>query len=110
MNYDALDAQGPRGEVLLRGPQTFQGYYKNEKGARRAGARGRAPLAAAGLARLPPWLLHRAAAADLVRITVPPTHTPARRAAPLTPDPRALQAPRRCWRPTAGSTPATSAC
>ncbi|KAF8060497.1 LACS4 [Scenedesmus sp. PABB004] len=28
MNYDATDAAAPAGEVLLRGPQLFSGYYK----------------------------------------------------------------------------------
>jgi long-subunit acyl-CoA synthetase (AMP-forming) len=28
MNYDALNEAEPAGEVLLRGPQLFSGYYK----------------------------------------------------------------------------------
>lgn len=28
MNYDATNPQQPAGEVLLRGPQLFSGYYK----------------------------------------------------------------------------------
>ncbi len=28
MNYDATDAERPSGEVLLRGPCMFDGYYK----------------------------------------------------------------------------------
>lgn len=30
MNYDALDAERPAGEVLLRGPGLFSGYFKQE--------------------------------------------------------------------------------
>lgn len=37
MNYDALSPEGPRGEILLRGPPTFTGYYKNDKGEGLAG-------------------------------------------------------------------------
>ncbi|KAI5968837.1 hypothetical protein KGF57_000069 [Candida theae] len=29
MNYTSKDAEGPRGELLLRGPQIFKEYYKN---------------------------------------------------------------------------------
>lgn len=29
MNYYATDAEGPRGELLIRGPQIFKEYYKN---------------------------------------------------------------------------------
>lgn len=31
MNYDALGDE-PKGEILLKGDNNFQGYYKNEKG------------------------------------------------------------------------------
>lgn len=31
MNYDALDAEEPKGEVLIRGAALFTGYYKDEK-------------------------------------------------------------------------------
>lgn len=31
MNYTADDAEGPRGELLLRGPQIFKEYYKNSE-------------------------------------------------------------------------------
>ncbi len=30
MKYDALDAEAPAGEILLRGPGLFSGYYKQE--------------------------------------------------------------------------------
>ncbi|KAL6748618.1 hypothetical protein V8C86DRAFT_3146505 [Haematococcus lacustris] len=30
MNYDALDPNEPKGEVLLRGPSLFSGYYKQQ--------------------------------------------------------------------------------
>ena len=30
MNYDALDPVEPKGEVLIRGPLLFQGYYKDK--------------------------------------------------------------------------------
>lgn len=32
MNYDALSETEPAGEVLLRGPQLFSGYYKQVRG------------------------------------------------------------------------------
>ena len=31
MNYDALDAEEPKGEVLIRSPSNFSGYYKDQK-------------------------------------------------------------------------------
>lgn len=30
MNYNALDAEEPKGEVLIRGPANFKGYYKDQ--------------------------------------------------------------------------------
>ena len=30
MNYDALDPEEPKGEVLIRGPLVFSGYYKDQ--------------------------------------------------------------------------------
>ena len=31
MNYDALDADEPKGEVLIRGLMNFSGYYKDQQ-------------------------------------------------------------------------------
>lgn len=31
MNYDALDPDEPKGEVLIRGPLIFSGYFKNQQ-------------------------------------------------------------------------------
>lgn len=36
MNYTSEDAEGPRGELLLRGPQIFKEYFKNEEETRKA--------------------------------------------------------------------------
>lgn len=36
MNYYATDKDGPRGELLLRGPQIFKEYYKNEEETKKA--------------------------------------------------------------------------
>ena len=30
MNYDALDKTAPKGELLMRGPMNFSGYYKDQ--------------------------------------------------------------------------------
>jgi long-subunit acyl-CoA synthetase (AMP-forming) len=40
MNYDATDPVHPAGEVLLRGPCMFDGYYKQPDKTEEVGGRG----------------------------------------------------------------------
>jgi acyl-CoA synthetase (AMP-forming)/AMP-acid ligase II len=48
MDYDATDPKAPKGEVLLRGPCMFEGYYKAPDKTAEVGGRSAAGLACAG--------------------------------------------------------------